>query len=68
LHFGWDALAVRSEDPGAGGTRDGLLGAALMLAGFLLYGRLVASASSWSQKAFSPGRVRRLGSWPFAGA
>jgi hypothetical protein len=26
LHFGWDALAVRSEDPGAGGTRDGLFG------------------------------------------
>jgi RsiW-degrading membrane proteinase PrsW (M82 family) len=61
LHFGWDILALGgSLAPGAS-----LFAAALMLGGFLLYGRLVAVASSWSQQVFSPGRVRRLPFLPF---
>jgi RsiW-degrading membrane proteinase PrsW (M82 family) len=65
LHFGWDLLALGNDVLHAGATRDSLLGAALMLSGLLLYGRLVAVASAWSQKEFSPGRVRTLAFWPF---
>jgi len=62
LHFGWDVIALRRESaPGSG--LDVVLGMALMLAGFALYGRLVMVASSWSQRLFSPGLVRRLGAW-----
>lgn len=64
LHFGWDVLALRSEPLAARATLDTLMGAALMLGGLLLYGRLVVVASAWSQRVFSPGRVRRLGGWP----
>jgi len=68
LHFGWDLQALRTE--GAAGATLGatLLSAALMLAGFLLYGRLVVVASRWSQQMFSPGVIRRLGSWPVRGS
>lgn len=62
LHFGWDLAALQAE--GAIGRREAVLGAALMLAGLLLFGRLVALGSRWSQRLFAPGRPRRLWGWP----
>ncbi len=60
LHFGWDLAALHAETvPGV--DRDALLSAALMLAGFLLYGRLVVLGSRWSQQVFAPGAPRRRG-------
>jgi hypothetical protein len=64
LHFGWDVIALRSESLRPEATRDTMLGAVLMLGGMMLYGRLVIVASSWSQRLFSPGEIRRLGGWP----
>jgi RsiW-degrading membrane proteinase PrsW (M82 family) len=63
LHFGWDVIALRAEAGGRSGYADAALGASLMLTGFALYGRLVVVASSWSQRLFSPGLVRRLGAF-----
>jgi RsiW-degrading membrane proteinase PrsW (M82 family) len=61
LHFGWDWIALRRESMVAGAQPEVFLAAGLMLAGLVLYGRLVVVASSWSQRLFSPGVVRRLG-------
>jgi RsiW-degrading membrane proteinase PrsW (M82 family) len=66
LHFGWDVLALRADAFGAGFHGDALLAAALMLAGLLLYGRLVVVASRWSGSMFAAGRPRSLAGWPFA--
>ncbi len=65
LHFGWDVLALRAETFGAGIHAEGLLAAVLMLAGLVLYGRLVVVASRWSGSIFAPGRPRSLAGWPF---
>ncbi len=64
LHFGWDLAALRAEAEGARAAREVLLDASLMLAGLLLYGRLVVLGSGWSQQVFAPGVPRRLGGWP----
>lgn len=55
LHFGWDALSLQAAGFPEGPSRPALLGAALMLGGLLLYGRLVVVASGWSQQVFAPG-------------
>jgi len=60
LHFGWDVAALRAEAGTGLGGRESLLGAALMLAGLLLYGRLVVIGSRWSQQVFAPGLPQRL--------
>ena len=66
LHFGWDLLALRGDPFREGAAPRGtLLGAALMLAGFALYGRLVVVASRWSQGVFSPTAVLTLLGWPW---
>jgi RsiW-degrading membrane proteinase PrsW (M82 family) len=60
LHFGWDVAALRAEAGTGLGGRESLLGAALMLAGLLLYGRLVVIGSRWSQQVFAPGPPQKL--------
>jgi hypothetical protein len=65
MHFGWDLLALRADPFREGTPREALLGAALMLAGFALYGRLVAVASRWSQRVFAPTAARSLLGWPW---
>ena len=64
LHFGWDVLALRSESLLPQATLDTCSEPPSCWSGFILYGRLVIVASSWSQRLFSPGQVRRLGGWP----
>jgi RsiW-degrading membrane proteinase PrsW (M82 family) len=64
LHFGWDLLALQGDATSARPLRGALSGVALMLAGLLLYGRLVVVGSRWSQEVLSPGRPLRLGQWP----
>jgi RsiW-degrading membrane proteinase PrsW (M82 family) len=63
LHFGWDLAALRAEAGGGPAGGDALLSASLMLAGFILYGRLVRLGSLWSQQVFAPGAPVRLGRW-----
>ena len=64
LHFGWDWIVLSA--PGAAlGTREAWSGAALMLAGLLLYGALTAIASEQSHRLFAPGSPSRLWGWPF---
>ena len=64
LHFGWDVLALEGLGTGSPSPREAQPRAALMLAGLLLYGRLVVVGSRWSQRVLSPGRPLRLGQWP----
>ncbi len=63
LHFGWDVLALEGLET-ARSLREALPRAALMLAGLVLYGRLVVVGSRWSQQVLAPGRPLRLGQWP----
>jgi RsiW-degrading membrane proteinase PrsW (M82 family) len=60
LHFGWDVAALRAEAATGLGGRESLLAVALMLAGLLLYGRLVVVGSRWSQQVFAPGPPQKL--------
>jgi RsiW-degrading membrane proteinase PrsW (M82 family) len=64
LHFGWDVISLREPAAGERPFLQALLGSALMLAGLLLYGRLVTVGSRWSQDVLAPGRPLRLGQWP----
>jgi RsiW-degrading membrane proteinase PrsW (M82 family) len=64
LHFGWDFLALRVDRGFALEARDRLLGAALMLVGLLLYGRLVAVGERWSHDLFAPDPPPPGGRWP----
>jgi RsiW-degrading membrane proteinase PrsW (M82 family) len=66
LHLGWDLAALRAADAGRRAVRDALLAASLMLAGMLLYGRLVVIGSRWSMEIFSPGRPLALPRWPWS--
>jgi len=59
LHFCWDTLSLQAAHFPEGPSRPALLGAALMLGGLLLYGRLVVVASGWSQQVFAPGGTGR---------
>jgi RsiW-degrading membrane proteinase PrsW (M82 family) len=54
LHFAWDALSLQAAGFPEGPSWPALLAAALMLAGLLLYGRLVVVASRWSRQVFAP--------------
>jgi RsiW-degrading membrane proteinase PrsW (M82 family) len=64
LHFAWDVLALSAGRSGLG-TLQGLLGAALMLAGMFLYGALVVVGSAASREVFEPLGSRSLWGWPF---
>jgi RsiW-degrading membrane proteinase PrsW (M82 family) len=67
LHFGWDLLALQSDAAAVPVLRDALQAAMLMLAGLLLYGRLVVVGSRWSQEVFAPGASQTLWRWPWSG-
>jgi len=65
LHFGWDFLALRADRGFGLDPRERLLGAALMLAGLLLYGRLVAVGERWSHDLFAPDQPLPGEQWPW---
>jgi len=66
LHLGWDLAALRADGGGQRAARDALLAASLMLAGMLLYGRLVVIGSRWSMEIFAPGQPLALPRWPWS--
>ena len=67
LHFGWDLAALRADSGATLGSREALLGAALMLAGLLLYGRLVVLGERWSQRVFAPDQPpAKVWRWPWS--
>ncbi len=68
LHFGWDLVALSADAGVVRAGRNGLLGAALMLAGLLLYGRLVVLGSRWSKDVFAPDLPPpKVWQWPWTG-
>jgi RsiW-degrading membrane proteinase PrsW (M82 family) len=66
LHLGWDLAALRADGGRGAAGRDTLLAASLMLAGLLLYGRLVVVGSRWSMEVFAPGTPQRFWRWPWS--
>jgi protease PrsW len=66
LHFGWDLAALRVDGAGRPAGGDALLGAGLMLAGILMYGRLVVVGSRWSMEVFAPGTPQTFWRWPWS--
>ena len=65
LHFGWDWIVLSAPDS-VPGTREALLGAALMAVGLSLYGALTVLASDYSRRLFACTSPSRLWGWPFA--
>jgi hypothetical protein len=65
LHLGFDWIILAPGDGAPLGALESWSAAALMLAGFLLYGALTAMASEQSRLLFDPQGPRRLWGWPF---
>ena len=70
LHFVWDLIALPANDirgtgaPAAPTRGHSLAAIAVMLAGLVVYGSLVAAGSRFSRRAFAPGAPGLWG-WPF---
>lgn len=65
LHYLWDVIALEQIRPG---SRHSLLGAALMLIGLMLYGRLVLVAERFARSHFRAEHHHRLFGWPLSKA
>jgi RsiW-degrading membrane proteinase PrsW (M82 family) len=64
LHFAWDWIALASADGELPPGRS-FLGVAVMLVGFLAYGRLVIEGARLSKVRFAKADARSLWGWPF---
>ena len=65
LHFAWDWVALASPDGESLPVRRSLLAIAVMLGGFLAYGRIVVEGARLSKVRFAPSSARSLWGWPF---